>query len=279
MTLRALVQQAGHRSSVPAAPRRGMHRRLLGFALTVALVGPSACSRADTKGDGEPRADVGFAARHGGSDARSEPTSHCTGVIRSSTVRAVRVPVGRTCALLGTTVLGNVLVEPEGRLIARRVSVAGDVDSRAARWVSITARSIIGGNLVMERGSTAVVGQVRIHGRLVSFGQRGPLAIRFTAVAGDVVVNGNLSRSIVTDSRIGGDFSCRMNRVSPFRANNIVIGERQGQCTAVLHRRAWPWTDDRPARRVSARPPEWHRPPCAGDSVSDDPSDDECDDD
>jgi hypothetical protein len=58
----------------------------------------------------------------------------------------------------------------------------------------------------------------------------------------------------------------------PIRAGNGVVGHREGQCALVVQRRA---QGGRVLTRRGARAAA-PRPPCAGDSVSDDPSDDQC---
>ena len=211
-------------------------------------------------------------------DPASSPGA-CTGTIGDRAVDDVRVPAGATCRLVGTTVTGNVSVAPGGTLEARGVAVDGDVEGQGAHQVVISAGSTIGGNLQLEQGGAAAVGRAVVRGDVQWLRQAGPLTIRQAVVGGNLQVDQNRGWLIIARSRVGGDLQCHQNVRTPIQREAAVRGNREGQCAPVVRRAA-------PVHRTTSRPPVGHRahaarprPPCAGDSVSDDPSDDACGDD
>lgn len=207
---------------------------------------------------------------------RGVANERCGGTIRARRLAEVRVPPGATCRLLGTTVTGHVLIGSGGRLVARRTTVEGDVHGRGARRVLIASRSLISGNLVLAHGGSASVSHAEIGADLELVMDTGRLAVRRTIIGRDLIANRNAGGLILAGNRIGGDLRCHQNLRMPLRAVNAVAGFRVGQCApAALSR---PRTDHH-LGRLGQTPTDRWRPPCAGDSVSDDPSDDECGDD
>jgi hypothetical protein len=193
---------------------------------------------------------------------------HCDGTLGAVRVGRVRVPPRATCRLLGTTVGGGVRIGPAGTLVARRAAIRGDVVGRSARLVEITAGSSVGGRLALARGGAATVRRAEIGRELVWTAQAGRLMVHQSLVRGSLMLARSGGPIVLTGNRIGGDLRCSQNRRTPVRGANQVLGRREGQCAPPVET---PRRTDGPVRR--ARPP---RPPCAGDSVSDDPSDDAC---
>jgi hypothetical protein len=199
---------------------------------------------------------------------RAGSSHRCTGTIGAHTVTVVRVPSGATCRLLGTTVVRDVVIGTGGRLVARRMTVGGDVVAWRARRISLTSGSLVAGNLVITHGGSGFIGAVQIRGDVRWSQQTGLGTVRHTLIGGDLVVGRSLGRLVISGNRIGGDLRCRGNPRIPIRRANLVGGRRIGQCASLPFRATGP----------SILDPAW-RPPCAGDSRSDDPSDDQCSDD
>jgi hypothetical protein len=255
------------------------HPRLAVPVAVAVLALLSGCSSGDGEGPSPQVADAGAIASALGSDAhRAVPPGHCRGTIGAATVAEIRVPSGATCRLLGTTVTGNVSIGSGGRLVAHRTTVKGDVRGRGVRHVSMTARSLIVGNLKLAQGGSATISHAEIRADLEWTMQTGQLTVRQTIIRGDLTVNRNSGGLIFAGNRIDGDLQCHQNLRVPLRGDNLVGGQREGQCAGV---------GATATRYRSTRHPVWHRrmpmerprPRCAGDSVSDDPSDDECGDD
>ncbi len=205
--------------------------------------------------------------------SRVTSPEHCGGAIGGVTVAEVRVPPGATCRLRGTTVSGNVSIGVGGTLVVRRAAINGDVEGQGARHLGVAARSSIGGNVELAQGGSVSVSQAEIRGDLQSTMQRGQLTVRQTLIRGDLQLDQNSGGLIIAGNRIGGDLRCFQNSRMPVRGANLVAGHREGQCALT----PGPGVG---APRLVIRPPSRRaapRPPCAGDSVSDDPSDDQCD--
>jgi hypothetical protein len=213
-----------------------------------------------------------------GSAGRGVAAERCSGTIGARRVAEVRVPPGSTCRLLGTTVTGQVLIGSGGRLVARRATVEGDVLGRAARRVLIASRSLIAGSVVLAHGGSSSVTHAEIRADLQMVMDTGRLTVRRTLIGGDLTANRNAGALILSGNRIGGDLRCHQNLRSPLRGQNLVAGFRAGQCALMALPGIGPRTAHHPVRRGQIPQGPW-RPPCAGDSVSDDPSDDECGDD
>ena len=206
-------------------------------------------------------------------DHRNASPGHCDGTIGRTAVDEVDVPSGATCTLVATTVNGNVTVGAGATLTARGVKVDGDIEGRRARVVGVSHHSTIGGNLQLARGGLAAVTNSRIRGDLQWSEQTGTLTVQRSTIGGNLQAMRNHGWLTVTGNRIRGDLECGLNRRAPISARNAVRGHREGQCAAPAPRRV-----TRPHPHPVATPrPVHHRPPCAGDSVSDDPSDDQCD--
>ena len=218
---------------------------------------------------GSNDATTGATTRAAPADAgRATSPAHCNGTIGDVTVDDVHVPSRATCRLDGTTVTGNVSIGSQGKLVARRVAVDGDIEGQGARHVALSARSSIGGNLQLEQGGSAAVSRAAIHGDLQWTMQSRHLAVTRTIINGNLQADQNSGRLIISGNRIAGDLQCHQNTRRPVRGGNVVAGYREGQCASAprLSRHL-------PHQRIHAARP---RPPCAGDSVSDDPSDDRC---
>lgn len=256
--------------------RRGRLR--LGAILSVVAIAALLSGCGDGNGSS---AGVGVSGR---SMSRVQPADqgeaspgHCDGTIGSRTVDEVDVPSGATCTLERTTVDGNVSVGHGGTLVARAVDVDGDIEGEGARLVEVSANSSIGGNLQLEQGGSSAVNDSHIDGDLQWSEQSGSQAVRHSKVGGNLQADQNNGGLAIFGNRIGGDLECEQNSPAPSAAGNSVSGHHSGQCAAhargqAMHRHA----TQRPSRHPQARP-EHHRPRCAGDSVSDDPSDDQCD--
>jgi hypothetical protein len=185
------------------------------------------------------------------------------------------VPPGATCTLRGTTVSGNVSIGQEGSLTAFRVAVDGNADGQGARRVVVSAGSSIGGNVRLEQGGVATLSRALVRGNLQWTDQAGPLTVWQAEVTGDLQADQNGGRVTISDSRIGGDLQCRQNTRTPIQSADTVGGDREGQC-APVHRRqvaADGHAGPPSASRVHRDKP---RNACAGDSMSDDRSDDQC---
>jgi hypothetical protein len=274
----ALGRAPSEASHGPRGTRRGAAS--LGAVALTALLLLSGCGGGNqsTASAGSPEA--GFVSDGSPIDRGDASPGHCDGRIRRTSVGRVDVPSGATCTLQGTTVNGNVTVGAGGTLIARGVAVGGDVEGEGARDVVLSSSSWIGGNVQLEQGGASSVRDSQIHGDLQTSQQTGALDVLRSSVGGNLQVRQNNNRVTISGNRIGGDLECQQNTQAPRAGSNRVSRHRVGQCAAAdptrvsMHRHAPP---PHP-HSLRTQPRRAHpRPRCAGDSVSDDPSDDQCD--
>jgi hypothetical protein len=276
----AAARNAGHMTSPPVAsqsaveastaPRRPLHRGALLSVVAIVVVAIVALLSGCGGGTGSTgsidQADVGSVSGTLPADHGDASPGHCDGTIGGKTVDEVDVPSGAACTLEGTTVRGNVSIGHGGTLVARGVVVGGDVDGEGARLVEVSDNATIRGNLQLERGGASTVRDSEIRGDLRWLQQAGSLRVDHSRVSGNLQADQSSGGLTISFNRIGGDLECRQNSPAPASGDNTISGHRYGQCA--------------PAARVTPRPkpPLVHQQPqCAGDSVSDDPSDDQCD--
>jgi cytoskeletal protein CcmA (bactofilin family) len=139
-------------------------------------------------------------------------------------VSEVVVPEGATCSLDGTKVLGNVTVEAGSVLIARAVSVGGDVEAEEAVQVDLTGRSTVVGNVQVQRGGSSLIEETSIDGDLKWEEQSGPLVVRSSTMSGNLQADGNSGGVLILDNRVEGDLDCEENGPPPVGGGNEVLG-------------------------------------------------------
>jgi hypothetical protein len=275
------IQVEGRALAQASRGPRGIFRGTahLGTVAIAALLLLSGCGGGDGSSGSDGARDTGFVAKTRSVDQGAASPRHCDGRIGRTSVDEVDVPPGATCTLQRTTVNGNVSVGAGGTLVARGVAVDGDVEGEGARLVAMTGHSWVGGNLQLEQGGSSAVSDSQIRGDLQTAQQTGALAVLHNSVGGNLQVGQNSGRVTISGNRIGGDLECEQNTPAPRGSDNRVSGHRAGQCAdsrrsrTSMHRSATPQN-----RHRQTQPRHAHqRPRCAGDSVSDDPSDDQCD--
>jgi hypothetical protein len=147
----------------------------------------------------------------------SAPVTHaeewiCRGTLGAITVDNLVVPTDATCTLQGTTVEGTLTVEHGGRLTAAQVRVVGNVQADGHRMVKVT-RSTVGGSIQLVQGGSATIKANRVTGDVQSFTNRGS--------------------QLIANNRINGNLQCKENVPSPTGWGNIVLGNKQDQCSSL----------------------------------------------
>jgi hypothetical protein len=143
--------------------------------------------------------------------------------------------------------------------------------------VEVSDNSAIGGDLQLEQGGASTISSTHVHGDLQWSEKDGSLAAQRSRLTGNFQADQNRGGLTISDNWICGDLECEQNTPAPTTVDNWVSGDHSGQCAAAAGRQAMhrPVTR-RPTPHPQARPVH-ARPRCAGDSVFDDPSDDQCD--
>ncbi len=264
---------AGKASTSPRRqPRRGVFLAVL--AIGVLLSGCGGGIEA-TNSVGDPGAGIQIGTLP--ADRGDASPGHCNGTMGRRAVDEVDVPSGAICVLRGTKVDGNVSVGAGGTLRASGVTVDGVVEGEHARLVEVSDNSSIRGNLSLEQGGSAAVRDSHIRGDLKWEQQSGSLVVLRSRVGGNLRADQNSGGLTISGNRIWGDLGCGQNTPGPTGGGNRVRGHRAGQCAVTTTGKKVTHTYGTRARPQPEPNPVHLRPPCAGDSVSDDPSDDQCD--
>ncbi|MFD1718074.1 hypothetical protein [Georgenia deserti] len=146
----------------------------------------------------------------------------CTGTIRTASIDGdIYVPRGATCTLVGTRVDGNVKVYANATLVARGIKVDGNIQADNHKRVRILPRTLADGRL----SRTTVGGNIQ-------FKQGGGGEVRRTRTDGDIQLftNNDGGKFAVYGNRVGGNLQCKSNTPRPVGANNVVQGNKEGQC-------------------------------------------------
>lgn len=154
----------------------------------------------------------------------------CRGTIRAVTLDNVRVPKGARCSLVGTRVKGNVKVERNATLVARKVNVDGDVQGEGARAVSVIGGSVVRGNVQVKQGGSATVTSSRITGDIQLDANRRYLRVNGNKVGGNIQVVGNRQGAQIHRNSVKGNLQCKENRPKPTGSKNSVRGNKEDQC-------------------------------------------------
>ena len=143
------------------------------------------------------------------------------------TVDALRVPAG------ATRVKGNLVVERDATLVARGVSVDGNVQAENARAVSVTSASHVGGNIQVKQGGVVTVSGVRVGGDIQIASNARALSVGDNRVNGNVQVFQNDGGASIAGNAIDGNLQCKENRPEPTGGGNRVRGSKEDQCSAL----------------------------------------------
>jgi hypothetical protein len=154
----------------------------------------------------------------------------CRGTVRAVTLDDVRVPKGASCTLVGTRVKGNIKVERNATLVARKVNVGGNVQGEGARAVSVVGGSTVRGSVQVKQGGAATVTSSRINGDIQFDANRRYLRVNDSRVGGNIQVVGNRNGAQIHRNSVKGNLQCKENRPAPTGSKNSVGGNKEDQC-------------------------------------------------
>jgi hypothetical protein len=163
----------------------------------------------------------------------------CTGVVGAVTVDNLVIPDNVTCTLNKTRINGSVELGLNSTLIARGVTVVGNVQGDEAKAVTITqagpttspTSSRIGGNIELQKGGTVTVNAgTRITGDIIIEEHAGLIILNGNTVTGSVQVSKNLGGARIRSNTISGNLQCQDNLPAPTGALNTVSGNKEDQC-------------------------------------------------
>ena len=144
----------------------------------------------------------------------------CEGSIGAQQYTSVIVPVGATCALLGTRVSGDIVIGAGATLQASEVAVQGGIQAQGAAVVTVHNNSTVGGNIQIKQSGSAVINQVQVTGDLhLTENQRG-LSITHSRIGGSVRAIGNQAGLVVRHNKVDGVLQCQQNVLIPLAGAN-----------------------------------------------------------
>jgi hypothetical protein len=201
--------------------------------------------------------------------AAAAPTP-CTSALTGTIDGDVVVPPNETCSIDHATILGNVTVQTNAALFVSSTSgntaIEGNVSANGCDKVQITSlvglgRVAIGGNVTIQNctanvlsgavgNDTTVPPRILIGGNAkcnnnvggcrlaylviggnVECSGNGKCSVESDVVADNVTVNNNYATAPLIDGNvIGRDLKCNGNTPTPIGGNNLVAGDKAGQC-------------------------------------------------
>ena len=157
-------------------------------------------------------------------------SSHCTSALGDVEVRG-NLDITSRCQLTGTSVRGNVTLFSGGSLIARDVSIRGNLVARRADFVAIED-SEIDGNVTLDElvGDNSSIEDTEIDGNASLTSNRSALEILNNEIDGNVQASGNSGGVSISGNAIDGNLECSGNTPAPVGLGNRVDKRSQGQC-------------------------------------------------
>jgi hypothetical protein len=155
----------------------------------------------------------------------AQETFTCRTTVNGTTKDVVVVPDNATCTLNNTNVEGNIIVGTGSTLVARGVSVKGNIQSEGHARVSVvssTARaSSINGDIQIKQGRNATVTNAHIGG-VFNFSRN--------TIGSDLQAKQNTGTGLtISSNRINGNLQCQENVPAPVGSGNTAAS-KEDQC-------------------------------------------------
>lgn len=142
------------------------------------------------------------------------------------------VIVTRTCALNGTQVKGNVLVQANGALTVRNnARIEGNIQADGGKYVRVLG-SDVDGDIQLEglSGEKSVVQRSTIGGNLQMDSNDVLLVAQYNTIEGDLQAFSNTGGVVIRYNTIDGNLQCKSNDPKPTGRSNWVSGNKEDQC-------------------------------------------------
>ncbi len=153
----------------------------------------------------------------------------CTGSVGAVALDNIFVPDGASCTLDRTRANGSIVVGTGASLVARSVSINGNLQAEGARAVSVLGHSTFGGSVQLVQGNSATIERARIKGDILFDENTGPLAASGNTVGGNVQAFKNFGGVTLRNNRIGGNLQCKENIPAPTGGGNQA-SSKEDQC-------------------------------------------------
>ena len=141
--------------------------------------------------------------------------------IGAQSLDTVTVPAGAACELLGTRLVGSILVGSGATLDARDVRANGNLQAEGAAHVSLSGISSIGGSVQIKQGGSALVSGAEVTGDIQVDAMRGAVVASGNRVNGSLQAVGNRGGITITENRMNGNLQCKENSPAPVAGGNV----------------------------------------------------------
>lgn len=167
----------------------------------------------------------------------AQETFTCRTTVNGTTKDVVFVPDNATCTLNNTNVEGNIIVGTGSTLVARGVSVKGNIQSEGHARVTVvrsTSRiSSVNGDIQIKQGRSATVTSARIGGSLQVEQNNGAFNFSSNTIGSDLQAKQNTGTGLtISSNRINGNLQCQENVPAPVGSGNIAAS-KEDQCASL----------------------------------------------
>jgi len=137
-------------------------------------------------------------------------------------------------SMTGTVVKGNVHLYAGGSLVARNISVDGNIQAENAFEVDV-ADSEIGGSIQLDDlvGDVTRIADNAVDGNIQLKGNRPRLEVLGNTVNADIQAFSNTGGIDISDNVVDGNLQCKSNDPAPTGGNNTVQGNKEDQCASL----------------------------------------------
>lgn len=144
------------------------------------------------------------------------------------------VLIAAPCTMTGTVVKGNVHLYAGGSLVARDISVDGNIQAENAFEVDV-AGSEIGGSIQLDDlvGDVTRITDNSVDGNIQLKGNRPRLEVAGNTVNADIQAFSNSGSIDISDNVVDGNLQCKSNDPAPTGGNNTVQGNKEDQCASL----------------------------------------------
>jgi len=153
------------------------------------------------------------------------------------------VLVAAPCVMTDTVVKGNVHLYEGGSLIARNVSIDGNIQAENAFEVDVTD-SEIGGSIQLDDlvGDVTRIENNFVDGNIQLKANRPALDVVGNTVGADIQAFSNSGGIDISANVVDGNLQCKSNEPAPTGGNNTVQGNKEDQCATLQPRSSTPVT-------------------------------------
>lgn len=156
----------------------------------------------------------------------------CRGNLGAIAVDNVFVPDGAQCIMDRTRLKGSLVVGRGSQLVARGVSVNGNVQAEGAASVALLNFSLVGGSVQLVQGYAATIDRARITGDLSFDENAGRIVASGNRIGGSLQAFQNRGGIAIRHNVMNGNLQCKENVPAPTGGGNV-SPSKEDQCESL----------------------------------------------